>query len=80
MDMHIHVDGTLHFGNRICVPNGDVRHEVLSEAHSLAYSIHLRGTKMYQDLKKQFWWHGMKREIAQYMAKCLVCQQVKAKH
>ena len=78
--MQIHAYGTLRFDNRICVPKGKVRHEVLSEAHSSAYSIHLGGTKMYQDLKQRFWWHGMKREIAWYVAKCLVHQQVKAEH
>jgi len=35
---------------------------------------------MYQDLKKHFWWNAMKREIAQYVAKCLLCQQVKEEH
>ena len=35
---------------------------------------------MYKDLKQHFWWNNMKREIAQYVAKCLVCQQVKAEH
>jgi len=55
MDMQIHADRTLHFGNRICVPKGEVRQEVLSKSHSLAYSIHPGGTKMYQDLKQQFW-------------------------
>jgi len=79
-DIHIHPNVTLCFSNRICVPKGEVRHEVLSEAHSSAYSIHLGGMEMYQDLKQQFWWHGMKREIARYVAKCLVCQQVKAEH
>jgi len=53
-DMHIHVDGTLRFGNRICVPKGEVRQEVLAEAHSSTYSIHPGGTKMYQDLKQRF--------------------------
>ena len=51
-DMQIHGDGTLHFGDRICVPKGEVRQEVLSEAHNSAYSIHPGGTKMYQDLKQ----------------------------
>ena len=38
------------------------------------------GTKMYKDLKQNCWWSGMKRDIAQYVAYCLVCQQVKAQH
>ena len=78
--MQIHGDGTLRFGDRICVPKGDVRQEVLSEAHNTAYSIHPGETKMYQNLKQRFWWHRMKRKIARYVAKCLLCQQVKTKH
>ena len=40
----------------------------------------LGDTKMYRDLKQHIWWHGMKREIARFIARCLVCQQVKAEH
>jgi hypothetical protein len=35
---------------------------------------------MYQDLKKRFWWYGMKREIAEYVARCDNCQRIKAEH
>ncbi|XP_074336552.1 uncharacterized protein LOC141673707 [Apium graveolens] len=35
---------------------------------------------MYGDLKKQFWWSGMKGDIAEFMGKCLKCQQVKIDH
>jgi hypothetical protein len=35
---------------------------------------------MYQDLKEQFWWHGMKREITFYIARCDICQRIKAEH
>lgn len=34
---------------------------------------------MYHDLKQIYWWDGMK-DIAEYVAKCPNCQQVKAKH
>jgi hypothetical protein len=44
------------------------------------YSIHPGGTKMYQDLKETFWWHGMKHDIAFFIARCDVCQRVKAEH
>ena len=50
-NMQIHGDGTLRFGDRICVPNGNVQQEVLSEAHNSAYFIYPGETKMYQDLK-----------------------------
>ena len=79
-DFWIHSDGTMYLGDMMCIPKGEVRDEVLAEAHSSAYSVHPGGTKMYKDLKHHFWWNGMKREIAQYVAKCLVCQQVKAEH
>jgi hypothetical protein len=79
-DLRIGTDGALYLGSRLCVPKTEVRQEVLLEAHSSVYSIHPGGTKMYKDLKQNFWWNGMKREIASYVSRCLVCQQVKAEH
>uniref|UniRef100_A0A2N9FVM9 RNA-directed DNA polymerase n=1 Tax=Fagus sylvatica TaxID=28930 RepID=A0A2N9FVM9_FAGSY len=77
----IHEDGSLRFGNRLCVPNDpDLKEEILSEAHNTGYTVHPGGTKMYRDLKGTFWWNNMKREIAGYVARCLVCQQVKIEH
>ena len=35
---------------------------------------------MYLDLKEHFWWTGMKKDIAEYVAVCDVCQRVKAEH
>jgi hypothetical protein len=52
----------------------------MAEAHTTPYTIHPRGTKMYKDLQEKFWWHGMKRDIAVYVARCDSCQHVKAKH
>ena len=48
--------------------------EVLSEAHSSAYSLHPGSTKMYKDLKQHFWWSNMKKDVADHVAKCLTCQ------
>ena len=79
-DFWVHTDGALYSGDRICIPKGDIRQEILAEAHSSAYSIHPGATKMYRDLRQHFWWNDMKREVAQHVAKCLVCQQVKAEH
>uniref|UniRef100_A0A0A9D292 Integrase catalytic domain-containing protein n=1 Tax=Arundo donax TaxID=35708 RepID=A0A0A9D292_ARUDO len=53
---------------------------ILREAHDSAYSIHPGSTKMYQDPKDQYWWYEMKREVAEYVALCDICQQVKAEH
>ncbi|RVW49285.1 Transposon Ty3-I Gag-Pol polyprotein [Vitis vinifera] len=74
-------DGILRFMTRLCVPNdGDLRRELLEEAHCSRLAIHPGGTKMYKDLRQNYWWSGMKRDIAQFVAQCLVCQQVKAEH
>jgi hypothetical protein len=70
--------GTIWFKNRICVPEIDSLHEtVLKEAHDSAYSIHPSSTKMYQDLKQNYWWNGLKRDVASHVALCDVCQRVK---
>jgi hypothetical protein len=74
-------EGVIWFKDRLCVP--DIKHIqelILKEAHEIAYSIHPGSEKMYQDLKRRFWWYGMKREIAEYVAICDSCQRTKAEH
>ncbi|XP_060216994.1 uncharacterized protein LOC132644417 [Lycium barbarum] len=74
-------DGVLWHDGRLCVPDvGNLRQTIMEEAHSSCYSIHPGATKMYQDLKKHFWWMRMKRNISDYVARCLNCQQVKYEH
>jgi IS30 family transposase len=69
------------FKDRLCVPNvQSIRELILKEAHETAYSIHLGSEKMYQNLKKKFWWYGMIREIVEHVAICDSCQRFKAEH
>jgi hypothetical protein len=73
--------GTVWFKKRICVPEIEhIRQLILREAHDSAYSIHPGSTKMYQDLKKKYWWYGLKRDVATHVALSDVCQRVKAEH
>ena len=73
--------GTIWFKKRICEPNIEsIRSVILREAHDSAYSIHPGSTKMYQDLKQLYWWYGMNRDVAAYVAVCDICQRVKAEH
>src|SRR4051812_41650705 len=53
---------------------------ILQEAHDTPLSIHPGSMKMYQDLRQRFWWTGMTREIAQFVAECDVCPRIKAEH
>ncbi|GJS35371.1 putative reverse transcriptase domain-containing protein [Tanacetum coccineum] len=50
----------------------------MHESYKSKYSIHLGSDKMYQDLKKLYWWPNMKAIIAEYVGKCLTCSRVKA--
>ncbi|KAJ0455185.1 putative nucleotidyltransferase, Ribonuclease H [Helianthus annuus] len=74
-------DGMLRLNGRIWVPvYGGLRDVILQEAHSSKYSVHPGADKMYQDLKSNYWWIGLKKSVAEYVAKCLTCAQVKAEH
>ncbi|GJZ60409.1 putative reverse transcriptase domain-containing protein [Tanacetum coccineum] len=59
---------------------GDLRTVIMHESHKSKYSIHPGSDKMYQDMKKLYWWPNMKADIATYVSKCLTCAKVKAKH
>jgi hypothetical protein len=73
--------GTIWLEKRVCVGNDpELRKVIFQEAHETPYSIHPGNTKMYMDLKERFWWNNMKRDIAEYIAKCDVCSRVKAEH
>nr|GFC19301.1 reverse transcriptase domain-containing protein [Tanacetum cinerariifolium] len=53
---------------------------IMHESHKSKYSIHPGSDKMYQDMKKLYWWPNMKADIATYVSKCLTCAKVKAEH
>lgn len=78
---HRDANGIIHFKGRLYVPlDGEFRELILEESHKSKLSFHLGTTKMYPDLKKNLWWHGMKKNIAAYVAKCLTCQKAKVEH
>ncbi|XP_070046620.1 uncharacterized protein [Nicotiana tomentosiformis] len=54
--------------------------QVMGETHYSRYSIHPRATKMYHDIREVYWWDGMKKDIAEFVAQCPNCQQVKIEH
>ena len=68
-------------GQRMCVPEyGELKRDIMEEAHSSAYAMHSGSTKMYKTLKEHYWWNEMKKEIASFVSRCLTYQQVKAEH
>nr|GEZ43551.1 putative reverse transcriptase domain-containing protein [Tanacetum cinerariifolium] len=81
VEFRIDDDNVLWQDTRLVVPNdASLREALLTEAHSSLFSVHLGSTKMYHDLKQYFWWSGMKRDVATFVARCLICQQVKIEH
>ena len=80
-EFSVNEDGSLYYRDRVCVPNDDkLKKSILEEAHSGSFSMHPHSTKMYKDLKTSYWWSEMKRDVSEFMTKCMVCQKVKAEH
>ncbi|GJW41468.1 putative reverse transcriptase domain-containing protein [Tanacetum coccineum] len=74
-------EGTLCLNGRSWLPcYGDLRSVIMHESHKSKYSIHPGSEKMYQDMKKLYWWPNMKADIATYVSKCLTYAKVKAEH
>ncbi|GJU59191.1 putative reverse transcriptase domain-containing protein [Tanacetum coccineum] len=74
-------DGEIYFFDRIWIPSiGDVRKLIMDEAHTSRYSVHPGADKMYYDLRDLYWWPGMKRDIAEYVSRCLTYSKIKAEH
>ena len=56
-DLSLREDGTMVMGQRLCVPDvGDVRRDIMEEAHSSSYAMHPGSTKMYHTLKEHYRW------------------------
>ncbi|TYJ97623.1 ty3-gypsy retrotransposon protein [Cucumis melo var. makuwa] len=63
---------------RLCVrKDSAVKTELLTEAFSSPFTMHPGSTKMYQNLRRVYWWRNMKREMADFINRCLVCQTTK---
>ena len=77
----VRADGTVMMGHRLCVLDvGELKKEIMEEAHSSAYAMHPGSTKMYHILREHYWWRGMKKDVAEFVSGYLICQQVKAEH
>ena len=80
-DFTLDDEGILWISGRLCVPDVDnMREEILEEAHIVAYNVHSGVTKIYHSIRNLYWRDELKKDVADYVSKCLTCQQVKAKH
>jgi hypothetical protein len=77
-DYKLEVDGTLLYKNRIYVPNfQELRIMILKEMHNVPYVGHPGYQKTVAAVKSHYFWPGMKKEIAEYIARCMECQRSK---
>ena len=71
----IYVDGSLRYKRWVVVPQlTDLRDEIFKAFHYSRFVVHPGGTKMYQDLRRQYYWSGMKRHVGDFVRRCLTCQ------
>jgi hypothetical protein len=74
-------DGILIHKNRIYVPNsGEIRNLALKEMHNVPYAKHLGYQKTIATIRSQYFWPRMKKDVANYIFRCMECQRVKVEH
>ncbi|XP_070011767.1 uncharacterized protein [Nicotiana sylvestris] len=67
-------DGVLRYQGRLCVPNvAGLHRQVMGETHYSRYCVHPGMTKMYHDIREIYWWDGMKKDIAEFVAQYPNC-------
>jgi hypothetical protein len=77
----LEVEGLFRYRGRMYIlENGDIRSIILKEAHRSLYCVHPGVKKMYTDMRKIFFWVGMKRDVVHFVTKFLECKQVKPDH
>ncbi|GJR57133.1 putative reverse transcriptase domain-containing protein [Tanacetum coccineum] len=74
-------DEGIYFSNQMWISLvGGVRKLITDEAHTTRYSVHPGADKMYYDLRNLYWWPSLKRDIVDYVSKCLMCSKIKVEH
>ena len=74
-------DGILTYKSRIYIPSvAYLRRFFMDEIHQAPYYGHPGYQKTIATARKQYFWPGMKRDMAEYISRCLKCQQVKVEH
>ena len=74
-------DGLLTYKNRIYIPNvANLRRVVMDEIHQAPYSGHPGYQKTITIARKQYFWRGMRKDIVEYISRCMKCQELKVKN
>lgn len=72
-EFRFEMDRVMRFKDRLCIPSvSELKGAILEEGHRSSLSIHPRAIKIYQGLKKVFWWSKTKKEVQKFVYACLV--------
>ena len=70
----MHTNGSLRYRGWVVIPQSeDLREEILKEFHCSHFTVYQGGTKMYHDLRHQYYWSGMKKHVGDFVRRCLTC-------
>jgi hypothetical protein len=79
-DYKLGVDDILLYKNRVYVPNvQDLKLMILNEMHNVPYVGHPGYQKNVAVVKNHYFFPGMKKEIVEYISRCMECQMFKVK-
>jgi hypothetical protein len=77
----LETDGTLLYKNKIYVLDSqELKITILKEMHNVPYAGHPRYQKTVAAVKSHYFWPDMKKEISEYITRCMECQKFKAEH
>jgi hypothetical protein len=77
----LETDGILMYKNKVYIPNVQgLKLVILREMHNVPYVGHPGYQKTMATVKSHYFWPGMKKEIVEYITRCMECQKVKAEH
>ena len=63
---------------RSCIPdNTELKEEILKEGNQGIFHLHPGRDKIIEELRELFWWKGLRKDVAEFVSRCLICKQVK---
>uniref|UniRef100_A0A2N9HAC1 RNA-directed DNA polymerase n=1 Tax=Fagus sylvatica TaxID=28930 RepID=A0A2N9HAC1_FAGSY len=74
---YLMINGYLFKGNQLCLPKGSLRLFVIQELHAGGLGGHFGRDKIEALVKQRYFWPSLKRDVARFVQRCLVCQKAK---
>lgn len=62
-------------GERLCIPKGQARKEILFDYHNSRISGHIGYLRTYELIHRNYFWSFMIKEIKNYVDRCELCQK-----